>query len=143
MRLGNAVFDASQASAFITTHRKTLHDFEFERCELRSGTWEQAFEPLSRMSNKQDWKAPLSNVSSCSSLSSEVMEVPIMYSPVEECENPLEAVCGPLWAPDDKDMKMMLGRLNVFMQCLPKVSRREMVANGLRRLLRSVRIGWH
>lgn len=56
MKLHNALLDASQASAFIYTHRKTLTEFQFESCQLRSGTWDDALSPLTKMSGNESWK---------------------------------------------------------------------------------------
>jgi hypothetical protein len=76
MVLENSVLDASQISDFIMVHRKVLREFEFENVHLRSGTWDDALAPLTRISGSEAWKKK----------QEEVMDVPIMLSPVEERE---------------------------------------------------------
>ncbi|KAK8153854.1 hypothetical protein BKA80DRAFT_210548 [Phyllosticta citrichinensis] len=56
MELENAVMDASQISAFIDRHRRTLVDFNFEAITLRSGTWDDALAPLTKMAGNEAWK---------------------------------------------------------------------------------------
>ena len=76
MVLENAVLDAGQISDFIMAHRKVLREFEFENVHLRSGTWDDALAPLTRISGSESWKDK----------QEEVMDVPLMLSPVEDCE---------------------------------------------------------
>lgn len=76
MVLENSVLDAGQISEFIMVHRKVLREFEFEDVHLRTGTWDDALEPLTRISGNDSWKQK----------QEEVMDVPIMLSPVEERE---------------------------------------------------------
>ena len=71
MEVENIVIDASQISGFISSHRRTLSDFRFEDTKLRSGTWDQALKPLTRISGSERWKEK----------SEEVMDVPLMLSP--------------------------------------------------------------
>ncbi|KAL1988328.1 hypothetical protein VTN96DRAFT_10011 [Rasamsonia emersonii] len=73
MELENAIMDASQVAAFIMDHRRTLSEFEFEDVTLRSGTWDDALEPLTKISGSDKWKEK----------QEEVIEVPIILSPVE------------------------------------------------------------
>ena len=72
MEVDNVVIDASQISGFITSHRHTLNDFKFERTQLRSGTWDEALKPLTRISGSEKWKEK----------TEEVMDVPLILSPV-------------------------------------------------------------
>jgi hypothetical protein len=76
MVLDNSVLDASQISDFIMAHRKVLREFEFENVHLRSGTWDDALAPLTRISGNESWKEK----------QEEVMDVPLMLSPAEERE---------------------------------------------------------
>ena len=126
MRLENANLDASQAAAFIATHRKVLHEFQFDECHLRSGTWEDALAPLSRITGNEDWKQ----------MKEEVMEVPIVLSPVAE-RGSVECVRSKLW--DDPTLRRR------GYKALRKMSLRskEMVPGHIKRLLRGARIGWH
>ena len=70
MELENAVLDASQISTFITAHRRTLYEFNFEDVILRTGTWEEALAPLTRISGSEKWKQK----------AEEVMDVPIVLN---------------------------------------------------------------
>ncbi|MCJ1479559.1 hypothetical protein MMC13_008245 [Lambiella insularis] len=72
MEVENALLDASQVSSFITTHRRSITEFNFEDSNLRSGTWDEALAPLTRISGSEKWKAR----------SEEVMDVPLVLSPV-------------------------------------------------------------
>lgn len=76
MVLENSVLDASQISDFIMSHRKILREFEFENVHLRTGSWDDALAPLTRISGNESWKEK----------QEEVMDVPLMLSPVEERE---------------------------------------------------------
>jgi hypothetical protein len=76
MVLENSVLDATQISDFIMTHRKVLREFEFENVHLRSGTWDNALAPLTRISGNESWKEK----------QEEVMDVPLVLSPVEAQE---------------------------------------------------------
>ena len=71
MELHNAVMDATQISAFICQHRKTLEEFKFESIKLRTGDWDEALSPLSKISGNDKWKRK----------QVESMEVPLMLSP--------------------------------------------------------------
>ena len=72
MEVENVVLDASQISTFITSHRHTLNEFNFEDTRLRHGTWDDALAPLTRISGSEKWKER----------SEEVMDVPLMLSPM-------------------------------------------------------------
>lgn len=64
----NCTIDARQISALITRHRRSLTDFEFEDITLRSGDWDEALAPLTRMTGGDGWKGK----------AVEVMDVPIV-----------------------------------------------------------------
>ena len=72
MEVENILVDASQISDFITAHRHTLREFNFEDTYLRNGTWDQALAPLTRISGSDRWKEK----------SEEVMDVPLVLSPI-------------------------------------------------------------
>ncbi|PGH12863.1 hypothetical protein AJ80_06572 [Polytolypa hystricis UAMH7299] len=72
MELENAVLDASQVSVFILDHRRTLREFDFEHTLLRTGSWDEALAPLTRISGSDRWKKQ----------QQEVMDVPLILSPV-------------------------------------------------------------
>lgn len=82
MELENAIMDSSQISTFISSHRRTLAEFNFEDVTLRSGNWDDALAPLTHMSGSDEWKRR----------AEEVMDVPLILSPVniEPC------IIGPL-----------------------------------------------
>ncbi|KAF2200275.1 hypothetical protein GQ43DRAFT_449650 [Delitschia confertaspora ATCC 74209] len=74
MELENAVMDSSQISTFISAHRRSLVEFNFEDVRLRSGNWDEALEPLTAITGNDSWKQK----------QEEVMDVPLMLSPVDE-----------------------------------------------------------
>ncbi|EAS36297.3 uncharacterized protein CIMG_01651 [Coccidioides immitis RS] len=74
MEVENVVLDASQVSSFIVDHRHTVREFNFEETVLRSGTWDEALEPLTRKAVSRRRRKKPSPV--------EVMDVPIMLSPI-------------------------------------------------------------
>lgn len=82
MLLENSVLDASQISDFIMAHRKVLREFEFEHVHLRTGSWDDALAPLTRISGSESWKEK----------QAEAMEVPFVFSPVEDQECIQEAM---------------------------------------------------
>ncbi|KAF2820554.1 hypothetical protein CC86DRAFT_374250 [Ophiobolus disseminans] len=82
MELENAVMDSNQISDFIHKHRRSLREFTFEDVKLRQGDWDAALEPLTLIAGSDRWKRT----------QEEVMDVPIMLSPVD-CE---PRVMGPL-----------------------------------------------
>ena len=73
MEVENTMLDALQVSSFITSHRRTLRDFNFEDTHLRSGTWDDALSPLTDISGSESWKDK----------TEEVMDVPLMLSPID------------------------------------------------------------
>jgi hypothetical protein len=124
MRIRNATFDASQASGFIMSHRKVLREFQFDKCHLRSGTWDDALAPLTKISGSEAWKKP-----------EEVMDIPIMLNQVTG-RSKMECVQGPMW--DD------VCRNNRGMQVLRRFGLRtkEFVPEHVKRLLRTARAPW-
>lgn len=82
MELENAVMDSVQIADFIHKHRRTLVEFNFEDVKLREGDWDAALEPLTHIAGNDRWKRT----------QEEVMDVPIMLSPVD-CE---PRIMGPL-----------------------------------------------
>ncbi|KAL8838391.1 MAG: hypothetical protein Q9170_002151 [Blastenia crenularia] len=82
MEVENIVVDASQVSSFITAHRRTIREFNFEDTHLRSGSWDQALTPLTRISGNEKWKEK----------AEEVMDVPLLLSPVGIEENKVNEV---------------------------------------------------
>ncbi|KAI4142699.1 MAG: hypothetical protein L6R39_004843 [Caloplaca ligustica] len=82
MEVENIVVDASQISGFITAHRRTIREFNFEDTHLRSGSWDQALMPLTRISGSEKWKEK----------AEEVMDVPLLLSPVSFEEDKVNEV---------------------------------------------------
>ncbi|MCJ1372709.1 hypothetical protein MMC20_003934 [Loxospora ochrophaea] len=82
MEVENTVLDASQVSSFITSHRRTIREFNFEDSDLRTGTWEEALSPLTRISGSELWKDK----------TEEVMDVPLLFSPVGLDKGQMEKV---------------------------------------------------
>ncbi|KAH8701623.1 hypothetical protein BGW36DRAFT_371203 [Talaromyces proteolyticus] len=98
MELANTVLDALQVSDFIREHRETLGEFEFEDVSLRSGSWDDAFAPLSKISGRGEWK---DKDLSCLI---ESMEVPIMLvnNPLDRTTSSSSADCSPTSSPKKK-----------------------------------------
>ena len=127
MHLSNASLDSSQASSFIMSHRKVLHEFQFDRCHLRVGTWDDALAPLTHIIGDDSWKQKPRQ--------EEVMDIPIMLSPADG-KSDMECVQDHLW--DD------VLRKSKGLQALRKVSlRTKELLPEVRRLLRSARVAWH
>ena len=143
MQLENAVLDASQASRFISTHRKSIRDIDFSACILRSGTWDDALSPLEDMAINDDWRSEASK-STSSSQFSEVMDVPIFYTPMEEISNPFDYVADALWDPTDRDITRAVNKVakDVFKN-VKMYRKRDVVACGIKTLLRSFKSNGH
>lgn len=73
MELENAIMDSVQIADFIHKHRRSLLEFNFEDVKLREGDWDAALEPLTHIAGNDRWKRT----------QEEVMDVPIMLSPVD------------------------------------------------------------
>ena len=82
MEVENVTTDASQVSSFILSHRRSISEFNFEGTTLRSGTWDDALSPLTRMSGSEKWKEK----------AEEVMDVPLLLSPVGLEDGQMEKV---------------------------------------------------
>lgn len=80
MSVENIITDSCQISSFIITHRRSIAEFAFEATTLREGSWDDALEPLSRMTSKRDQLRD-GDDDFFSEPEREVMEVPIMLSP--------------------------------------------------------------
>jgi hypothetical protein len=130
MRLENASMDASQAASFIMMHRKVLHEFQFDECHLRSGTWDDALAPLSRITGNKNWRQPRQP--------EEVMDVPLVFVQ-QEVRPSGECVRSQLW--DDQIIKTR------GLEALRKVSMRTkgILPGHIKRswrLLRSASFAW-
>ena len=84
MEVENALLDASQVSSFITDHRRSISEFNFEASDLRTGTWDEALSPLTRISGNDKWKEK----------TEEVMDVPLILSPVGWEDGHMEDMIG-------------------------------------------------
>ena len=78
LEVENVLLDASQISSFITSHRHNVRhcasfELNFENTHLRTGSWDEALAPLTRISGNDKWKGS----------TEEVMEVPLMLSPTD------------------------------------------------------------
>jgi hypothetical protein len=86
MELVNATMDASQVASFIQEHRHSLREFNFENVVLRTGTWDEALAPLTRLSGNEGWKQGQRDI--------ETVDVPIMWSPAGLSRKQLQrAIC--------------------------------------------------
>jgi hypothetical protein len=77
-RIRNAALDAAQAGDFPMRHRRHLREFDYSDCTLRSGTWDEALEPLVNRCRGSRRKLHVP------AKTEEVMDVPIMFSGSEE-----------------------------------------------------------
>lgn len=93
MSVENAIMDSSQVASFVISHRRSLREFNFEDVLLRSGTWDDALAPLTRISGSERWK----------SKQKEVMDVPIVLSPVGATRQQLRTVIRAMQAQTYKD----------------------------------------
>jgi hypothetical protein len=110
MELENAVMDSAQIADFIHKHRRSLVEFNFEDVKLRQGDWEEALEPLTTITGNDDWKKQ----------QQEVMEVPIMLSPIEGEPR----IMGPLGeVGQDEDAKLKPGHLSRWLFKSPQAKR--------------------
>lgn len=131
MHLRNAVLDASQAASFVMSHRKVLHEFNFDHCDLRSGSWDEALAPLSRIAGNDDWKRD------DPSRTEEVMDVPLVLSPVEE-KSEVECIVTKLWEDDYMERNRGLRTLRHFGS-----KTKHVLPTQMKRLLNRARLGWH
>lgn len=69
LEIENAAATASEISAVVALHKRTLEELNLQAIDLTEGTWEQAFAPLVKMAAKSQ------------SVVSETAEIPIMLSP--------------------------------------------------------------
>ena len=97
MYAANMAVDAWQISDFIEHNRDTMRrrqkhgcssSFEFKESVLRSGTWDEALAPFSRISGSNKWDAAVKAAKKEAGKASptveiEVLEVPVMMSPVD------------------------------------------------------------
>lgn len=79
-RIRNATLDAAQAGAFPLRHRRHLREFDYADCLLRSGTWDEALEPLVARCRGTRRRVRTRTRTA----TNEVMDVPIMFSGSEE-----------------------------------------------------------
>ncbi|KAJ5374552.1 hypothetical protein N7517_006558 [Penicillium concentricum] len=86
MELVNATMDASQVASFIQEHRSTLREFNFEHVVLRSGNWDDALAPLTRLGGSEGWKQ--------GQRATDTVDVPIVLSPAGVSQKQLQkAIC--------------------------------------------------
>jgi hypothetical protein len=82
MELENGLMDSAQISDFITKHKRSLREFNFEDVKLREGDWDLALEPLTTITGSESWKQ----------YQEEVMDVPVILS-----TGPEPRIMGPLF----------------------------------------------
>lgn len=80
--------DATQVASFILEHRHSLQELNLEDVVLRSGTWDEALAPLTRLSGSGRWKEKQHDRS--------FVDVPIVLSPAgvsrQQLQNVIRAV---------------------------------------------------
>jgi hypothetical protein len=99
MELENAVMDSVQIADFINRQRRTLVEFNFEDVKLRQGNWDEALEPLTHIAGNDAWKRR----------QEEVMDVPIVLSPVGMGLPDEPRVMGQLLAEHEQDVDFECG----------------------------------
>ncbi|XP_014555466.1 hypothetical protein COCVIDRAFT_38821 [Bipolaris victoriae FI3] len=109
MELENAIMDSYQITDFILKHNNTLREFNFEDVKLREGDWDIALEPLTWISGSDSWKQ----------YKDEVMDVPIMLSPVEIAAPP------PLPSPEPRIMGHLMQEVESAIEMASGRERRE------------------
>ena len=95
LRINNTVADASEMARFITRHHRAVRhtkrlNLKFENTHLRTGTWDEALEPLTKMSGSDSWKS--SSEESAEEPAEEFMDVPIMFKPTDAKQEELNRV---------------------------------------------------
>ena len=108
------------------SHRKVLHEFKFEDCQLRSGDWDAALAPLSKIAGHDRWKQK----------QEEVMDVPIVLKQTPVIE---DCIPGGLW---DDARKHSRG-FNALKRASART--RGMLGageEGLKKLLRASTLAW-
>jgi len=92
LTLQYATMDAEQVAAFISAHRQTLVEFNFEDVSLRKGSWESTLEPLRKLKRSERSNARLQaaatakalpSVYAASELGEGEMYVPCKLSPLD------------------------------------------------------------
>lgn len=83
--LEHATMDSEQVAEFITNHRETLMEFNFEDVSLQNGDWESTLHPLKRLRRNERSKPRLKVVGSPRGVFEypEEMDVPCKLSPIE------------------------------------------------------------
>lgn len=84
--VNNTVADAGQIARFIARHHRAVRHTKkmklfFDDTILRSGTWEEALEPLTQMSGSDSWKS--SSEDSAVEATEEYMDVPFILNPAD------------------------------------------------------------
>lgn len=83
-RITNATLSAFQAADFPLRHRRTLTEFDYANCTLRSGTWDDALEPLVSRCRDSRRRVRTRTRTKGNKTEGEVMDVPIVFSGSEE-----------------------------------------------------------
>ena len=95
LKIANTITDAPQIARFIARHHRAVRNtkhlrLKFDDTILRKGSWDEALEPLTKMTGSDSWKS--SSEESAEEPVAESMEVPIMFTPVDEKDDPLHKV---------------------------------------------------
>ena len=95
LRTENTIANASQIASFITRHHHAVRHtkrlkLKFDDAHLRTGTWIEALEPLTRISGSDSWKS--SSEESAEDSIEEFMDVPIMFTPVDVKQEELNRI---------------------------------------------------
>lgn len=134
MDLANVVLDASQVSSFVMEHRRTVREFNYEETDLRSGTWDEALAPLTDLSHR------VKQIRKKKTQDPEVMEVPIMFSPVGM---EIRHIRNAIWEETKRQNRLKQRKFKGFQRATSRT--RELLGCGpdhMKRLLRSSVFSW-
>ena len=134
MDLADVVLDASQVSSFVMEHRRTVREFNYEDTDLRSGTWDEALAPLTDLSRR------VRPTRKKKTQDAEVMEVPIMFSPVGM---EIRHIRNAIWEETKRQNRIKQHKFKGFQRATSRT--RELLGCGpdhMKRLLRSSVFSW-
>ena len=144
LKIANTSTEASGVACFISSHRQAVRNtrrlrLKFNDTVLSQGTWDEALEPLTRISGSDSWKSS-SEDSSEEIVQEEYMEVPIMFSVEHESEDELQKV----WKDHfDRSPRAHQGRLSSLQRAGART--KELLfgtEEHMRRIFSSTVLGW-
>ena len=145
LRITNTIAEGRGIARFISSNRSAVRNtrrlkLKFDDTTLRSGTWDEALEPLTQISGSDSWKSS-SEDSSEERPCEESMEVPIMISLPRDSESELHKI----WKEhfDCRSPRINHGRLGSLQRAGAKT--KELLfgtEEHMRRFFSSTVLGW-